>query len=190
MAKALAAVYVAAYNRVRPPIGKAVQLIITPDDLNDLAYEDESWMLANPSAAAWARLRAAELVSQIDDTTRSRLADFIERSFVDTAYTATQLRDDIGSQVEQMYEGRADTIAQTEATLAANGGTLDGYRDNGTHFVMVHDGTDYDEECANADGQIWTVDDADSNSIEHPNCGRSFDELDDADVDPSEVEDA
>jgi hypothetical protein len=151
----------------------------------------QAWSLANPQAYDYVMARGAALVTGIDDTTRDRLNSFIARTVdgpgFDT-YTSAAFRSDIAAYVTQTYEGRADTIARTESALAANAGNLAAYRANDTHYVMVHDGTDYDDECAAADGQIWTVDDADANSIEHPNCGRSFDEMADEDVDPSEVD--
>lgn len=70
--------------------------------------------------------------------------------------------------------GHAKTVALTEATLAYNEGTFLVTETNGLDKVLVSDGEDHDEPCAEANGQIWTLEQARENSIEHPNCRRAF----------------
>jgi hypothetical protein len=43
----------------------------------------------------------------------------------------------------------------------------------GVKEVEVLDGDD-DEECASANGQIWTLEEASDNPLGHPNCTRAF----------------
>jgi hypothetical protein len=74
---------------------------------------------------------------------------------------------------EQYKTWQATRIARTEAAVAYNRGAIAAFRDAGVQRVEVVDGTD-DDDCAEANGSIWTVDEADSNPIEHPNCTREF----------------
>jgi SPP1 gp7 family putative phage head morphogenesis protein len=70
-------------------------------------------------------------------------------------------------------ESRALTIARTETATGLNLGHTFAYEDAGVDQVEVMDGDD-DEDCAAANGQIWSLDDARDNPIAHPNCTRSF----------------
>lgn len=68
---------------------------------------------------------------------------------------------------------RSDMIARTETATAMNLGATYAYEDAGVSEVDVMDGDD-DEDCADADGQTWSLDDARDNPIAHPNCTRAF----------------
>lgn len=65
-------------------------------------------------------------------------------------------------------------IARTETAAIQNKAAINRYDINGIKKVLVHDGHDFDAECAAADGQIWSTDYAMSHELEHPNCTRSF----------------
>ncbi len=65
-------------------------------------------------------------------------------------------------------------IARTETARIQNQGTLNRYKLNGITHVNVIDGTDFDEACAEANGQVWTVEYAQAHELEHPNCTRTF----------------
>jgi hypothetical protein len=51
----------------------------------------------------------------------------------------------------------------------------------GVTHVEVSDGDD-DDDCADADGQVWTLEEALANPIAHPNCVRSFAPADEGDA--------
>ncbi len=65
-------------------------------------------------------------------------------------------------------------IARTETAHVQNQGALNRYTENSITHVNVHDGLDFDEACRAANGQVWTVEYAQSHELEHPNCTRSF----------------
>ena len=71
-------------------------------------------------------------------------------------------------------EYRAKLIARTETAVAQNTSSLEAY-DSVDIFQSrkVFDGTD-DEECRNANGQLWSPGYAKANMIQHPNCVRAF----------------
>ena len=65
-------------------------------------------------------------------------------------------------------------IARTETASIQNKAAINRYEINGIKKVLVHDGHDFDAECAAADGQIWSTEYAMNHELEHPNCTRSF----------------
>lgn len=143
--------------------------------------------LPNDAAAAWAREHAGALITGIDETTRAEVAAIIAAAAADPTITA----DEVGREIGDLFAGyaswRADMIARTEVTLAAAGGAVAGFRDTGVEYVEISDGEEFDEECAAADGAIWTLDDYAANPIAHPNCSRSASALDSADINPDDV---
>lgn len=69
---------------------------------------------------------------------------------------------------------QAETVAMTEAVHAYNEGTLSTIEATGGTEVFVTDGEDDDEPCAEADGSVWTIEQARANRLEHPRCRRAF----------------
>jgi hypothetical protein len=71
-------------------------------------------------------------------------------------------------------ETQAPTIADSEATEAYNEATLTAIELAGLTDVIVLDGDEHDEACAEANGQIWGLDEARARRKEHPRCRRAF----------------
>lgn len=69
---------------------------------------------------------------------------------------------------------KAETVALTEAVHAYNEGTLTVFEETGVEEVVVSDGEDHDDACAEANGQVWTIDYARGRRLEHPRCRRAF----------------
>lgn len=131
--------------------------------------------------------RIGTRVKGITETTRQELAQLVSDA-KDKGYTAAQLRNGVPEDgftgLKDLMDGwrdlagsadsRAELIARTELANAAQWDTVAAYADSGVvEQVEVFDG-DSDEECAAADGEIWSLDEADANPIEHPNCVRAF----------------
>jgi len=64
-------------------------------------------------------------------------------------------------------DARAETIARTETALSYNRAALDAYKEFNVERVLAYDG-DYDEECAQRNGQEFTVEEA-LGIEDHPN---------------------
>jgi HK97 family phage portal protein len=81
-----------------------------------------------------------------------------------------------GQPISLSPEQRARMIARTELGWAQNVATTERYKANGVTSVGVLDNglTDDDEACQVANGQTWTIEEAESNPLEHPNCTRCF----------------
>lgn len=119
-----------------------------------------------------------DLINSIDGTTRDAVKELVTDALESGDFgTPEELGDAIAELVQETFAGwadwRADTIARTETATAYNLGNLFGYRQAGVEEVEVSDG-DEDEECAQADGQTWTLDEALANPVAHPNCERDF----------------
>jgi len=162
------------------------------------------WESAPPRALAYARDRAAELVGRtwagdtlienpnpefaITDTLRDRINELVAQA-IDEGWTGADLKQAL--QDEAFSAWRAETIARTETAIAYNKGALAYYKDNGIERVRVLDGagclpeghedgaggpSDAEgvQDDAEANGQVWTADEADELETGHPNCIRSF----------------
>lgn len=118
-------------------IGAAV-LVLTPDWAAAMARRALAAVGGDPAAAAardldrraadWARERAAELVTQIDETTRRRLRALIADGLaegLDAAAIAARIEADESGLFDR---ARAETIARTELAFARGAGALLGYR--------------------------------------------------------------
>lgn len=76
--------------------------------------------------------------------------------------------------ISEWSDSQAVTVADTEATHAYNEATLTAAELSGVAQVYVTDGDDHDEPCQEANGSVWTVEEARSKRIEHPRCRRAF----------------
>lgn len=134
----------------------------------------------NDRAVKYAEARAADLVTQIEETTREFLRDTI----------ASGLADNLGSQeiIERIAAGagfsdaRAALIATTEIAMANSQGALDGYRDARDSGVAVRkrwltagdDKVDEDVCLPNEEAGDIDLDEAfpsgDDAPPGHPNC--------------------
>lgn len=147
--------------------------------------------VTNPRAADWARSHAGELVAELDGVTRDRvealLRDLLGEAFDNPAVSAADVRDALLGAFDQMSESRAELIAGFEIATAAGKGAADAFGDTGVAAVLISDGTDSDEACAEADGQVWSIEYYAANVLEHPNCGRSASPLSEGEYDPAEM---
>ncbi len=118
-------------------------------------------------------------IVQLDETTRTDVKGIIQNLLADAVAGASvdDIANAVADSVREKFDGyadwRADRIARTETGIAYNTGNVLGYREADVTHVQVIDG-DQDEECAKANGQIWTLEQALANPLAHPNCERDF----------------
>lgn len=75
-------------------------------------------------------------------------------------------------------DARAATIAVTELADASNRAALVSYDAAGITHARCHDGTDHDEPCRSLNGQVFTIEEAQSlPTTGHPRCVRSWEAL-------------
>lgn len=114
----------------------------------------------------------AKRIRGVAETTREDVRLWVERATED-GLTIQEVARQIRSDAADISKSRALTIARTETATAYNLGATHAYEDAGIEKVTVMDGDD-DEECAAADGQVWTLEEARANPTAHPNCVRAF----------------
>lgn len=125
-------------------------------------------------------LSIAAHVRSVNETTRERLRAVIEEG-VRRGYAIHRIaqgydREDypgIMGVFDQASESRALTIARTETGMFYNGTTVLSGLAHGADRYGVLDGH-FDEQCARADGQVWTAEQALRDPLGHPNCVRTF----------------
>jgi len=147
----------------------------------------------DPEAERWAQLSAGIRVRDIGRDTANSLRDHISRCLnlglpvEQIAYGAPpgperpwrpggKAIPGIASMVEETYRNRALTIARTETAMAFNIAAYRRFSRAGVKRVKVLDdhGPGSCEVCAEAHGQIWSMEEALRRPIEHPNCRRAF----------------
>jgi hypothetical protein len=118
-------------------------------------------------------------ITELEGTTKDRVTEVIRNAFANgEGLSLPELGATIADSVRETFDGyedwRADRIARSETAIAYNTGDLLAWMQAGVRFVEVQDGTENDEPCRQANGQIWPIEYALDNPIEHPNCERSF----------------
>jgi hypothetical protein len=124
-------------------------------------------------AAEWAKSYAGERIKQVEQATKDMIRATIESSLKngeDWHKLKRRLEEN-----HSFSPARAEVIARTESANAYNTGAVHSWQDSGlVDTVTVSDGTDFDEPCQIANGQIWTFQEALERPTEHPNCTREF----------------
>lgn len=164
----------AAYLAVVDDLGPAALLVP-----NRLANSTLTWDVQHEFTKT-ARDKLASLVVRVNETTRSQIAEQVEvglkrgysipriaNGFQDEGYTG------IRGVFDTATTARAEVIARSETAMMFNAASSASFRAGGIEEVDVFDGTG-DAGCADAAGQRWSLDKADDNLLEHPNCVRAF----------------
>jgi HK97 family phage portal protein len=136
---------------------------------------DVQFDLEAPGLAALAGT-LAKRVTGINATTKDALdaqvTEGLRRGY-STMQIASGVEDEDYEGVEGVFAQakgyRSEAIARTETATAYNAAAIDAYKEAEIEEVEVLDGTD-DPECDDANGSIWSIDEADDNPTEHPNC--------------------
>lgn len=88
--------------------------------------------------------------------------------------TRADIERGIREAMDSWRDSHAETVAMTEAVTAYNEGVITVAELTGDSHVWVHDGRDHDQPCIEADGQVWTLEEARERRLEHPRCRRAF----------------
>jgi HK97 family phage portal protein len=131
-------------------------------------------------AITFALSRSAADVTEITSTTRTAIQEVLQYGneqgwSIQELVSGDEEHDGLKKIVEETYKNRSRTIARTELGNAQNDVAAERYKTNGVNLVEILDNgdTDDDEECKIANGQIWTVEYFEANTLEHPNCTRT-----------------
>ena len=113
----------------------------------------------------------------IINTQRGRVGYHVAQA-LDKGGGAAEAEAGVREAIRLWSETQSSLIAETEAVHAFNEGTLTVAELTGSTQVYVQDGHDDDEPCKEADGSVWTIEEARERRLEHPRCRRSFIPLD------------
>lgn len=163
--------------KIEAAIDEGYRLVALAQAEAEAATHDLEFNAKDPFVDRWFTRYLGERITQIDETTRDVVREELQAALEDgTADSVQELGDrlrGVTADSAAFSPARALTIARTETANAYNTGALLTYRQNDIEQVEVSDG-DEDEECAEADGAIWDLDEAFANPTAHPNCVRSF----------------
>lgn len=128
----------------------------------------------NERAVAYAKDRSAELVTQLEDSTREMLRSTLAQA-LEEGWSNDKLADELGDNYA-FGEDRAETIARTETAYADVQGNLEGYRASGVvqgkQWIIAQD--EFCDDCNDLDGVIVGLDeqfpDGGDGPPLHPNC--------------------
>jgi SPP1 gp7 family putative phage head morphogenesis protein len=136
------------------------------DDLDAMLHQ------ANERAVSWAEQRAAESVTQIDETTREKIRDAIKAGIEDG-----QSMDQVAEALQESFwlsDSRAETIARTETAEADIEGNKAGWKVSGVVAgkEWITSKTDPCSDCAALDGQVVPLDQEfpEGDPPLHPRC--------------------
>ncbi len=139
---------------------------------------ETAWKQADPFTSKFMTTYVGDRITQIEGTSKDLVVKTVRR-ILDEAEglpapeIGSLIRESVADQFDEFAKYRADRIARTETAIAFNHGTVLGVSQAGGDYVDVFDGED-DEECAAANGQTWTIDQALADPVAHPNCVRAF----------------
>jgi len=117
----------------------------------------EALQHADVAAIAWAEQHAAELVTQISESTRDDIAGLVGDALTE-GWSAAKLGDAI-EQSQGFSQYRSDMIARTELAYAHVQGNLDGYRSTGVERKRWITGAGSCDDCFDLDGVVIDIDD-------------------------------
>jgi len=138
------------------------------------AYKD---LLVNEGATIIKGEKIAWLKDHKKET-REKVHDIIQKGLED-GKSPTIGKESIAKELGKVMkdqEYRMKRIARTEIAYIQNKGTVTSYKNNKVTKVQVLDneGPNSCPECEEANGQIWTLEYAETHELEHPNCVRAF----------------
>lgn len=147
---------------------------------NDALGLDAAFDLEDP-AVARALADSATRVKGIADTTRDAIRAVLiagaeQGLSIDEIVRGGDGRPGLRDVVEETYKGRARTIARTELGTAQNVAAHARFKAAGITHVEILDGggEDSDDICNQLNGTRQTLEWAEANPLQHPNCVRAF----------------
>jgi SPP1 gp7 family putative phage head morphogenesis protein len=146
--------------------------------------------MGKSSAAEYAASRGAELLGKrlvdgewidnpnqkwvVSDTIREQVRAKLVKA-IEEGQSPGEFRASLEQELSDI-DYRALMVARTETGFAYNSGALANYKDaEVTHVEVMDGGTEGScEDCDALDGETWTIEEAEANPLEHPNCTRAF----------------
>jgi len=140
----------------------------------DIAFD-----LTDPSVTRALRMAGAH-VKEIEGTVKDAMKEALtygnENGWsIDQLVRGDATQRGLRDIIDETYKNQSRAIARSELGQAQNAATSERYKDAGVQKVEILDGgaDDSAPACDLANGQIWTVELFEQNSLQHPNCSRA-----------------
>ena len=119
--------------------------------------------------------QVGRLIKFTDKTFKDQMRDFLVREIQD-GNGPKEIGDNIIANFENFPTSRADRIARSETRDAVNAATLLSGEASGVRYVRATDGEDFDADCKDRNGRLFTIREAWRElRKEHPNGTLGFD---------------
>ena len=168
-----------AYMDAEMSIHEVYGLEIGPDNFNLIsdaakAYSKEYERILVEEGATVIKGEKVPWMAEMERAEREKVGRIIDESIANGEHIK-----DTGKKLDDHFTGRknrAALIARTEVGRIANISTLRRYKEWGYTMVNVLDneGPNSCDECKRANGQVWTIEKAMANELEHKSCVRAF----------------
>jgi HK97 family phage portal protein len=149
------------------------------DTLNVALGVELAFDLGDPAVTRALRMAGAhvkEIEGTVMDAMKEALAYGSENGWsIDQLVRGDATQRGLRDIIDETYKNQSRAIARSELGQAQNAATAERYKDAGVQKVEILDGgaDDSAPACDMANGQIWTVDLFEANSLQHPNCSRA-----------------
>jgi len=120
-----------------------------PSDWNDKVDDIDEW-LAN---------QTGRLIRLTQSTVRDELRAFIADQIVE-GYSSVEIADNIRAHFTGFEGHKADRVARSEIRDAVNAATLINGESSGVRYARAVDGENFDKECADRNGKLYTIKEA------------------------------
>lgn len=130
-----------------------------------------SWDVSNPQVKKTIN-RLAKRIRGVSDTVKDNARGVLDRG-LEAGLSTTEIARQLREYGVTDSKSRSEMISRTETATAYSLGSILAYEQAGVEKVEVLDSDD-DPECAEANGQIWTLEEAEANPLAHPHCVRAF----------------
>ena len=119
--------------------------------------------------------QTGRLIKFTDKTFKDQMRDFLVNE-IQEGNGPKEIGDNLAAHFEQIPSSRADRIARSETRDAVNAATLLSGEAAGIRYVRATDGEDFDADCKDRNGRLFTVREAWRElRKEHPNGTLGFD---------------
>ena len=140
---------------------------------------DVAFDLTDPSVTRALRMAGAhvrEIEGTVKDAMKEALTYGNENGWsIDQLVRGDATQRGLRDIIDETYKNQSRAIARSELGQAQNAATAERYKEAGVQKVEILDGgaDDSAPACELANGQIWTVELFEANSLQHPNCSRA-----------------
>lgn len=140
---------------------------------------EKAFDLDDPAVTRALRMAGAH-VREIEGTVLDAMRDALKYGSengwgIDDLVRGNDVQRGLRDIIDEVYKGQSRAIARSELGQAQNAATAERYKAAGVAKVEILDGGAEDSApaCNLANGQIWTVDLFERNTLQHPNCSRA-----------------